>query len=94
MTSSDNKLYAELLDDIKAIVNDERLYHEKNFNLRAQAIDDIEFHIIDRIDGINELATLKQYAEKVKHDLEAVNTQMFWQLRAKISTGELRGHYC
>jgi hypothetical protein len=90
MTSSDNKLYAELLDDIKAIVNDERLYQEKNFNLRAQAIDDIEFHIIDRVGGINELTTLKQYVEKVKHDLEDVDVKMFQQIRAKISTGELR----
>lgn len=88
---SKNELQAELLDDINIIVNNERLYQEKNFNLRAQAIDDIEFHIIDRINGINELDTLKQYAEKVKHDLEVVDVKMFQQLRAKISTGEYRG---
>jgi hypothetical protein len=88
---SKDELHAELLDDINIIVNDERLYHERNFCLRAQAIDDIEFHIIDRIDGINELSTLKQYAEKVKHDLETVDAKMFRQLRAKILTGEYRG---
>lgn len=88
---SKDELHAELSDDINIIVNDERLYHERNFCLRAQAIDDIEFHIIDRIDDINELSTLKQYAEKVKHDLDAVDVKMFRQLRAKISTGEYRG---
>jgi len=88
----------EILSVIGSIGKDEKLYQEKNFNLRLQAIDYIEFHVIDRIDALMEstdafdlMNFLKQYAKKVKCNLEDVNTSMFHRLRTKISQGSRRG---
>jgi hypothetical protein len=92
------KLPDEILSDIETIRKDAKLYQEKNFNSRLQAIDYIEFHVIDRINAIIEstdtpgaMDFLKQYAKKVKCHLEDVDTSMFQQLRAKISQGGYRG---
>jgi len=91
-------LHHDILSDIETIGNDERLYQEKNFNLRLQAIDYIEFHVIDRIDALMNrtdefdlMNFLKQYAKKVKCHLEDTDTRMFHQLRTKISRGDYRG---
>jgi hypothetical protein len=90
---SERRVQDEILSGIEAIEKDEKLYQEKNFNLRSQAIDYIEFHIIDRIDAlmgstdVYDLMSLKQYAKKVKCHLEDVDARMFHQLRAKISQG-------
>jgi hypothetical protein len=93
-----NTLQDEILSEIETIGKDGKLYQEKNFNLRLQAIDYIEFHVIDRIDALMENADvfdrmnfLKQYAKKVKCNLEDVDTRMFHQLRTKISQGGYRG---
>ncbi len=82
----------EIFADMETIGNDEKLYQENNFNKRSQALDDIEFHIIDRIDvlaetkGANDqLNNLRQYALEVRDRLEKVNTRMFHLLRTKIS---------
>jgi hypothetical protein len=87
-----NILRDEILSDIETIEKDEKLCREENFNARSQAIDDIEFHIIDRInaltetaDALDQLNFLKQYAEKIKCRLEDIDTNMFHQLRTKIS---------
>jgi len=88
----------EILSDIASIHKDEALYCDKNFVLRQQAIDDIEFHIIDRIDALLQnshatdlLISLKQYAERVKHRLEEVDRRLFHQLRTEISKGSDNG---
>jgi len=93
-----NELLYDIRKDIEVIEKDERLYEEKHFKLRAQAIDDIEFHIIDRIDGlitevdaIDQLYFLKQYATSVKHDLESIDAKMFHQLRTEILQGACKG---
>jgi hypothetical protein len=94
---SESTVQDEILSDIEAIEKDGKLYQEKNFNLRSQAIDYIEFHIIDRIDAVMEsadvydLMSLKQYAKKVKCHLEDVDAKMFHQLRTKISQGVYKG---
>lgn len=82
----------EIFADMETIGNDEKLYQENNFNKRSQALDNIEFHIIDRIDvlaetkGANDqLNNLRQYALEVRDRLEKVNTRMFHLLRTKIS---------
>ena len=61
-------------------------------------MDDIEFHVIDRIQSLREnadscvqLNDLIQYAEKVKSLLSEVNTRMFQNLREQISRGNYRG---
>lgn len=71
---------------------------ERNFIIRTQAMDDIEFHVIDRIQSLKEnadsfaqLNELIQYAENVKNLLSEVNTRMFQKLREQISRGNYRG---
>ena len=62
-------------------------------------MDDIEFHVIDRIhflseesgDSFDQLNDLKKYAEHVRSALEEVNTKMFQKLREQISLGGYRG---
>jgi hypothetical protein len=85
-------LEQEILSEIETIAGDERLFIEKNFLLRSQAMDDIEFHVIDRLESLAEsndsfsrLNDLNQYAEQVMSQLEEVNTKMFERLRSKIS---------
>jgi hypothetical protein len=83
---------------IENIRIDAKLYQEKSFIVRAQAIDDLDFKIIDRIDVLmesrnvsNRMTMLKEFAQKVKDDLEEVNLNMFQQLRIKIAQGKYRG---
>jgi len=89
---------AEIQADIQAIEDDGAIYQETNFNRRANAIDFLDFHIIDRIEGLlqnpeqkEELTILQQRAEKVKDDLEKIDANLFKQLREKIRTGIYTG---
>src|SRR5258706_9859052 len=98
LTQLKSMLYDEILCDIDTTRKDEKLYLEKNFNLRLQAIDYIEFHVIDRIDAhiestevFDQMNFLKQYAEKVKGHLEDIDKRMFHELRRKISSEDNRG---
>jgi len=91
-------IIAELQADIEIIKKNYSLWDEKNFSSRADVIDDIEFHIIERIDGLfqnqshaRELADLERDAEQVKLQLEKINIDLFGRLRAKIQTGGCRG---
>jgi len=84
--------------DIETIENNAVLYEETNFNNRVEAIDYIEFNIIDRIEGLlqtthspEELISLKQSAERVKRRLEEVDETLFQRLRADIRTGKCTG---
>src|ERR1700749_332247 len=85
---------SEIQSHLKAIGEDITLYQETSFNNRADALDFIDFHILDRIDGLlpngkqgKELNTLKQRAAKLKSDLEKIDTNLFTHLREKIRTG-------
>lgn len=93
-----NGIWAEILSDIEAIAKDEDLFREKNFITRSTALDEIEFHVIDRLQSLSENADssghfndLKQYAENVRGQLEEVNKQMHQKLRSQISIGRYRG---
>lgn len=84
--------------EIDAIEGNAALYEATNFNRRADAIDFLEFHVIDRIEGLlqnggprDKLHLLQQHAEKVKHRLEKIDTALFDQLRENIRTGAYRG---
>lgn len=88
----------EIQFDIKVIEDDTSLYVQTNFDSRADALDFIDFHIIDRIEGLlqsaeakERLEFIKQHAEKIKGDLEEVDCNMFKQLREKISMGIYTG---
>lgn len=88
----------QIQSDIKAIETNSTLYQETNFARRADAIDAIEFNVIDRIEGLlrtinqpEELVSLKQDAERVKRQLEAIDARLFQRLRADIRAGVCSG---
>jgi hypothetical protein len=86
-------LIPEIRSDIQAIEDDADIYDEIHFGPRADTIDFIDFHIIDRIDALlatelnNELETLKERADKAKHRLESIDTNLFKRLREQIRLG-------
>lgn len=90
-------IIAEIRSDIISIEKDAGLYAEKDFDGRMEAIDFIEFQIIDRIDGLLQkedhpgLIMLKQRAEKVKGRLEEIDSNLFKRLRENIRAGKYRG---
>ncbi|MES2426337.1 MAG: hypothetical protein V4560_05160 [Bacteroidota bacterium] len=87
-------LIAEISADISSVADDASLYEPKSFNGRANALDFMEFHIIDRLDSLpptEELSHLKQWANKVKRRLESIDTRLFDQLREGIRDGLYTG---
>ena len=88
----------EIQSDIEAIEKNSVLYEETHFDSRVEAIDYIEFNVIDRIEALlhttnqpEELTTLKQAAERVKHQLEEIDNNLFQRLRADIRAGVYSG---
>lgn len=88
----------EIQSDLEAIEKNAALCEETNFNHRAEAIDDLEFNVIDRIAGLlqtlplpEELIPLKRHAERVKHQLEAIDDTLFQRLRADLRMGRCTG---
>jgi hypothetical protein len=88
----------EIQAEIELIAKSEALYEEANFDDRVEALDFIEFNIIERIEGllltedqVQELAALKQYAGMVKNQLEETNKNLFQKLRANIRSGHCTG---
>jgi hypothetical protein len=88
----------EIKSQIEVIARSEALYEEANFNDRVEALDFIEFNIIERIEGllliedqVQELAALNQYAEMVKNQLEETDKNLFQKLRADIRSGRCTG---
>lgn len=88
----------EIQADIQAIEQNKGLYEETSFDSRVDALDYIEFNIIDRIDGLlqkpqppAELIPLKLHAQRVKQQLEAIDAGLFERLRTDIRLGLLSG---
>jgi len=88
----------DIRSEIETIEKDETLYRETSFTNRVEAIDLIEFRIIDRIENmlpksgqVQELSALKQRAEMLKNRLEAINDRLLRRLRAKIASGNFTG---
>lgn len=94
MSIARNPHIPELRTEILAIEDNTGIYHEENFNSRANALDFIDFHIIDRINTLlsdapdTELEKLKQRAGKAKHRLEEIDARLFKQLREQIRSGD------
>jgi SAM-dependent methyltransferase len=89
---------AGIIQCIEAIDQGPLLYEEKNFNSRTEAIDFIEFQIIDQIEWLlqktdqpNELILLKDRAVKIKHELEEINAELFQRLRESIRNKSFTG---
>jgi hypothetical protein len=88
----------EMQSDIEEIAENSLLYEERNFDKRMAAVDFIGFHIIDQIEAFLEtkpeqdkLILLKHRAEKVKAELEEIDTTLFQKLRANIRKGRYTG---
>lgn len=76
---------------IETIAKNSLLYDEKNFDARTDAIDFLEFHILDQIDALRKvepdqarLTELRHQAQKVKSQLEEIDNQLFQRLQQEI----------
>jgi hypothetical protein len=86
-------IISEIRYDIQSIQDDVNICRETHFNSRANALDFIDLHIIDRINALlhdapnAELQKLKQGAEKAKHRMEETDRHLFMRLREQIRRG-------
>jgi len=88
----------ELLSKIEVVERDSALREEPDFARRAEALDYLEFQVIDRIAGLVQtsddpeaLDRLTLRAETVRLRLEAVDDALFQRLRARIRAGDCTG---
>jgi len=84
----------EIQATIQAIAHNAAVYAEIHFVSRAEALDELEFHVLDRIAGLAQTADLirlSQAAARVKRDLEAIDGALFQRLRSAIRTGVCNG---
>jgi len=93
------EMFSKIQADIGAFEKDSALYEEENFDQRLDAIDFLEFPIIDHIETLiektawpNQLILLKQRAENIKLELEAINNNLFKKLRAHIRSNGCTGN--
>lgn len=87
-------MISEIQTDIEKIEGETSIYEFSNFNDRTNVIDFIDFHIIDRVEGLiqqledkDELIELKIYAISIKNKLENIDKELFqqWEQQIKIS---------
>lgn len=83
----------EIRSYIETIKNDKTLYEEMNFSNRVDALDSLEYDVIERVESLlltngrhEELTSLRQYAEMVKIRLEDVDERLFQRLRYNIAS--------
>ncbi|MDO7853377.1 hypothetical protein Q4S41_17350 [Hymenobacter sp. CA1UV-4] len=70
------------------------LREELNFTGRAEALDTLDFHIIEQLASLPPApgsSALQRRAELLKQQLEAIDTGLFERLRAGIHAGQYRG---
>lgn len=84
-------IFPEINSNIQTIIDNISVYGEKNFDARTNAIDFLEFHILDQIDTLrkdeldqNKLTDLQHQAEKVKSQLEEIDNKLFQRLQREI----------
>jgi|GEM_PF-140116 len=89
---------SEIQSGMVAIEVDKAIYKDTNFNERAEALDFIEFRIIDRIDGLvqkeqltKELDLLRTHVKNLKFKLENIDVNLFLQLRKQIKSATNKG---
>ncbi|WP_375445307.1 hypothetical protein [uncultured Fibrella sp.] len=89
---------SEIRTDIETVEKNISLWKEINFASRIAALDFLEFHVIDRLDGLcqqanppAELLALQQAAEQLKNQLEAIDIALFRRLREAIRQGRCSG---
>jgi hypothetical protein len=97
MSKALTTLVSELTFCIQSIEDNAEIYYETHFNSRADTLDQLDFHVIGRIEGLlsavsdTKLEQLEQRAGKVKHRLEIIDTNLFKRLRKQISSGSFTG---
>jgi hypothetical protein len=89
-----------LRSDIQAIEREASLFVLTNFAGRSEAIDFLDFHIIDRISGLlqyggreGELELLLAQAVRIKDELEKIDRCLFERIRGEIATGMFAGAF-
>jgi hypothetical protein len=98
--TKDNPIVAAQCADLRTIETDTSLFVETNFARRSEAIDFLDFHVIDRIDGLlplgdsnDELEVLREWAERIKTELEKIDTCLFERVREEIAAGVRPGSF-
>ncbi|MBF9143877.1 class I SAM-dependent methyltransferase [Hymenobacter properus] len=88
----------EIAADLAKLEQDLTLREQLSFAARAEALDFLDLHVIERLANLDpalgitaDLRLLQQRAERLKQQLEAVDTALFQQLRAGIRSGNYRG---
>ena len=96
----EDHIVAGLCADLQAIEGDRTLLEETNFAARSEAIDFLDFHVIDRIDGLlvhdkahGDLEALRELAERIKASLEKIDTRLFERVREEIAAGVRSGSF-
>jgi len=89
---------SEIRGTIESIEDDATLLDAGNFSGRADAIERIELHVIDRIEGLLDsdapppgLTALRRRAEEVRRRLEGLDEELFRGLQDDIRGGGCRG---
>lgn len=88
----------EIQSYLEAIGKNTSLHEEKNFDVRMEVIDFIEFQVMGQVEELqrkstqsDKLVSLKLRGEKVKSELEEININLFQKLRTKVQAGEYTG---
>ncbi len=86
-----NSLISQLQARVQTIRDEEALYVEVNFEKRAEAIDVLEFHILDTIEGLfqkeyrnEDLKLLKVQVDLLKEKLENIDKKLFLRLHEEL----------
>lgn len=98
MTTELSALITEIQADIRSVEDNLTLFDETNFCERADAIDFLDFHVIDRIISFDDdgalqepFVDLMQKAQTLKSGLELVDNELFLRLRTEIKSGAHQG---
>ncbi len=93
-------IVAGLCAELRALEGDRTLLEETNFAARSEAIDFLDFHVIDRINGLlvhdeahGGLEALRERAESVKASLEKIDIRLFERVRGEIAAGMRSGSF-
>lgn len=95
MNADPKTVVSRIKANLHTIARNAKLLDETNFDKRAKAIDFIDFHIIDQIAVLQQMADtsrhtlgeLKQQAETLKQQLEKTDAILFSRLRENIRSG-------
>ena len=88
----------EIESCIESIEKNALLYEEKNFDKRNEAIDFIEFQVLDPIEVLlqksaqqDKLVLLKDRAKKIRCELNEIDSKLFQKIRENIRAKGLHG---